>query len=561
VHKLTFPENTHTRALLLLFAVSIVILFVIGNRGATRGFFYEDDFDNLANARGAEAPDFLVALIKPMVSPDSAFRPVATFYYYVMGRTAALHFAPYIYVIQAIHLGNFLSVWLLARTLGANPLGACAGAMLFVFHSAMFHIYWRPMYVFDLLCATFVLLTVLTYRRGSIFPSLIFFWLALKSKELAIFLPLILIAYEWFFEQRRWRRVAPFLATSAVFGIWALVYNAGRNNDYSLRFAPAPVWTCTRFYAEKLVSGPAWIGLAALACIFLFARNRLVRIGLVTFFSMMLVMLALPGRMAPAYLYTAWIGLAIAMSAVTRPAWAALFFVVWIPWNYRQLRIERRAELAAADERRGWFEAAQEFVKAHPAVDAFVYQNRPETMGNFGIPGALRCLRPPGAAITVADAESPGHFAAMEHPNLVVIAWNPVLRKATLIARAPDVAYIELNDMTPLWQLGEGWMGNDYHFRWMAPHAAARLVRPASASAFEVVTGLPPNFERASRLTVSLDHQPIGTTSVDRAGLKAYRFEIPKGSAGTVDVEMDVSPPIQGGTTLLGLPITSFGFK
>src|SRR5579862_473406 len=152
VRRLISLHNTPTRPLLLLFAVSVCILFLIGNRGAYQGFFYEDDFDTLANAREVEPSYLLFALMKPMTSPDSVFRPVPELYYYVMARAAAFHFQPYVTVIQALHLINILLVWLLARSLGAARLGAGAAAVLFGFHAAMLNIYWRPMYVFDLVC-------------------------------------------------------------------------------------------------------------------------------------------------------------------------------------------------------------------------------------------------------------------------------------------------------------------------------------------------------------------------------------------------------------------------
>src|SRR5262249_17844235 len=154
-------------------------------------------------------------------------------------------------------------------------------------------------------------------------------------------------------------------------GIWALVYNSGRNNDYSLRFTLSAIWTCVQFYASKLVLAPAWIGIAAIVLIALFAGNRLVRIGLIMFFSLMAVLFVLPGRFYPAYLYTAFIGLAIAISAVTRPLWLAIFFAFWIPWNYRQLRIDRGTELAAAEERKRWATPVAAFVRSHPEIDTF----------------------------------------------------------------------------------------------------------------------------------------------------------------------------------------------
>src|SRR5581483_889007 len=103
-------------------------------------------------------------------------------------------------------------------------------------------IYWRPMYVFDLVCATCVLATLLAFAHGRLIVSLVFFWLALKSKEIAIFLPFALLAIRAIEPRPKGAaganllRTLPFFAISALFGISALLHNSTRDNDYSLRF-------------------------------------------------------------------------------------------------------------------------------------------------------------------------------------------------------------------------------------------------------------------------------------------------------------------------------------
>ncbi len=99
---------------------------------------------------------------------------------------------------------------MLVRALGAEPLGAAAATLLFAIHMALFKVHWEPMYVFDLVCGTCTLVCLLSYVRGRVILSLAFFWLALKAKEVAIMLPLVLAGYEWWFGGKRWKRLIPF---------------------------------------------------------------------------------------------------------------------------------------------------------------------------------------------------------------------------------------------------------------------------------------------------------------------------------------------------------------
>ena len=139
-----------------------------------------------------------------------------------MVRAARLRYAPYIAGIQLIHLLNVLLIWLLARALGAEIVGACAAALFYAFHAAAFDVYWKAMYAFDLLCATFTLASLWAYVRGRIVLSVVFFWLSIKSKEVTIFFPLVLAAYEMLLSGRglkdSWRRLLPFFAISAIVG-------------------------------------------------------------------------------------------------------------------------------------------------------------------------------------------------------------------------------------------------------------------------------------------------------------------------------------------------------
>ncbi len=544
-----------------------MFFFLVANRGAYKGFFTDDDFDHLANAREAEISYYGKVLLKPSLSGEETFRPVGHFFFYAMVRLFGVRFSPYITGIHVLHLLNVLLIWMLARALGASPWGACAAALLFAFHAAAYEVYWQPMYIFDLLCGTFVMASLLAYVRGRLILSLVMFWLALKAKEVAILLPVVLAAYEWWLGERRWKRLIPFFAISAILGVQALAMNTHRDNNYTLRFTLSAIWQCARFYAGQLVLAAEPYGFAGFAILALFLiPNRKVRFGIFTFVAFLSLMLVLPGRLFGAYLYVPLIGLALALSAVARPVWLALFFAVWIPWNYSQLRVYRKAELAAADERRAWYQPIANFASTHPEVDTFVYDGAPESLNPWGVNGALRDARP-NLPTRVFAADAPDLKNGLAEPHLAVLVWDQQFRRVHVLPRAADVPYIRLSLIPPLWQLGEGWIGTDPSFRWIGPHATARLLRPAAAKVFEIVVYVPPVYiERLhqGRLDVSLDHQLIGSGVLDKAEPTTFRFDVPPGKEGPVEVEFTVTPGLKdpnGSVIVYGAPVAAFGFR
>jgi hypothetical protein len=191
-------------------------------------------------------------LISPRFQPNN-FRPAAHFYFHLAGKYFGLDFAKYVIPIQAIHLLNVWLVWLLTRRFGASTLGASAACLFFGFHAALFDVFWKPMYVFDLLCATFCLLSLLFYTRRQFVLSFVAFWLAYKSKELGVMLPAVLAAYEFSFGKRRWLPLAPFFVASLSFGLQGLLLNPNVDNPYTFRFTWRALSTTSRFYSSNVL--------------------------------------------------------------------------------------------------------------------------------------------------------------------------------------------------------------------------------------------------------------------------------------------------------------------
>jgi hypothetical protein len=369
----------------LLFVIAAV-LFLIANRASYKGYFMGDDLNTLSWAKSGEVPVFLYWLVTPQFHPLN-FRPVGAFYYRVLGGLFDLKYPPYVAVLHLFHLLNVTILYLILRRLKIPPVASAAGALIFMFHVATLEIYWKPMYVFDLLCATFCLLTLLLYIRGNWILGLVSFWLAYKSKEVAVMLPLVLAAYEWFEGEKNWKRLIPYFLISLNFGVQGLLLSPNKDNDYTLHFTPGTVWRSFTFYSAELFYLPY---LQVLTAILL--RDRRIYFGLVANIALLFPMLVLPGRQFSVYAYVPLIGVAIVAGALAAhtPRWILVtFFAAWFVFNYAMLRQKRKAILAAADANRAYVAAVSDFARDHPEIQVVGYDGSPADMHSWGVEGTV----------------------------------------------------------------------------------------------------------------------------------------------------------------------------
>jgi hypothetical protein len=541
---------------------AIMLLFLIANRGAYKGYFDSDDFNNLNFTQHIDTSEFIGDLFSARVFPNN-FRPAGHLFFHAMYRLAGLSFVPYIAAIHGLHLANLFFLWLVLRKLAFDHVASLAGTLFFAFQMAVFDAYWKPMYVFDLLCAAFCLLSFLAYLYDWLIPSLLAFLLAFRAKEVAVVLPVILTLYEFLLHKKRWKRLIPFFVISLAFGIQALLLNQSRNNDYSLRFSPAVIWTSIVFYASKLLLIP-YAGFAVLLLPFL-ARDRKVRFGVGVFCILLIPMLLLPGRLYSVYLYVPLIGLAIAMAAFTTGRIVivvAIFFAIWLPWNYANLRWNRRAELTAADARRIYVAELAKVVRQNPSVPAFYLIRAP--LSDNGVRDAIQLLRD-GLLPIVHDAEAFDAREALNARSLAVLEWNPQVRTLHTLTRlrgTEDSSYITMDPDTPVWQLEDGWQARNAKFRWTAPSASARLHRPANARQFELNANISPLYidtVKVSHVEVFLDGKSIGTREFTHSGWQIVHWDLASEPAGPVEVKFNTSPPYPSNPPL-GLAIGGFGF-
>jgi len=405
----------------LLFAL-LAGLVVLVNLRAYRGYFQSDELDNIGWAGLVPKLRYLEATLSPLFQANN-FRPVGHFFF----REAALHFGleywKYVAVIQALHLLNVWLVWLLARRLGAPPLAAAGGALLFAFHMALFDVFWKPMYVFDLLCAAFCLMSLLLYARGRWVLSFAAFWLAYKAKELAVMLPFVLAAYEIWFGKRNWKPLVPFLLASLSFGLQGILLNPNVDNDYTFHFTGAALSRTFQFYSAKVFLRPYLYLLLPVGV--LAARNRRAWFGLAAMVLFFVPLLFLPGRMFNAYCYVPFIGLAIAFSGIAPLGkWipAAVFLLAFAPLDAHVLATERSLTMRQAAATRNWLAAIVEFSRAHPAIDGAVYRGLPPGYSQAGCEGALRYIYH-NYNLPVLRADDPQASALLSQRGVAELDW------------------------------------------------------------------------------------------------------------------------------------------
>ncbi len=556
------PESRNSALIVL----ALMLVFLGVNRTSYKGYFEPDDLDNIGWTQQADALTFAEGIAAPKFYQQN-FRPMGHFYYWVMGTLARLDYTPYLAVLQALHLVSVLVLWLLLRSLKFNPWPAALAALFFTCHMGLFDAYWKPMYVFDVLCGLFSLLCLLAYVRRRWVLSFLCLWLAYKSKELAVMLPVVLAWYEWRIGERNWRRLIPYFAVSLLFGVQALLIDPNPDADYRFHLSPQALATTVRFYSTRLGLAP-YAGLALLTLPFL-ARDRRATWGIVAMVALLMPLLFLPGRLYGAYLYVPLIGAAIAIAGLASRSRTALvtvacLYLVWIPVNYAALRSNRSDCLAGATENRQYVTELARLQDRSPDLRVFLYDGLPDAMRPWGVKGALRVLFHDEVEMT--SIEETNLAEKLGGKPVAMLTWDPRQHRLLAAARGKDASYIDVALSGPVWQLTSGWYPREGGFRWTRPKATAQLARPAEARAFEVAVNVA-DLQLATvghpRLQVILDGVALEPREFTKSGWQTASWPIAAEERSLSRVELVTTPEYRppGDSRVLGMAIGAFGFK
>jgi hypothetical protein len=406
---------------------------------------------------------------------------------------------------------------------------------------AVLDAYWKPQFVFDVLCATFSLACMLLYLRKKWVLSFVCFWLAYKSKELAVMLPAVLACYEFWLGERRWKRLVPFVLVSLSFALQAVSVNQRNrgHTPYELQFTPHALWTTVSFYASKVLMA-RYAGLALVA-LPLVVRSRQLYFGLATLALFLAPVLWLPERMLAVYLYLPLAGLAIAFAALAakdRYGLAFLFLSFWLPWNYFHSASVRRQELALAQESRAYVAGVREFMSRSPGTREFLFEGWPRSMGSSGVRGAISYLAKDPPVVGCADGDD---FEAILPHSPPLLIWNAAARKLTIdlaSPNAPIAPYLDLFESGSIRQLETGWLWRNAEGRRMGTRATARLLRPPGAQMFQVTA----TADAPARLTLLVDGIPLGAREF--SGRQTQQWDVAPGPARAAKVELRSDQPV-----------------
>jgi hypothetical protein len=545
---------------------SLVIAFGFTFQGAYRGYFQDDEIDTLSWAPDLSSGEYAKAFVTPLYLENN-FRPVGHWYFHEFGKLFGLSFSPYIVSIQVFHLLNIGLVWLICRRLGAPEGGAFAGAMFFAFHAAIFEIYWKPMYVYDELCTTFCLISFLAWLRNRWLVSFVAFWLAYKSKELAVMLPFVFILYEYTLGKRRWKVLLPFVLVSLSFGLQGLVENHRQGQAYSFAFTPSSLLSTGAFYATKLSAAPL---LAIVVAIGLLLLDRRSWFGLAIMLLFSIPLLLLPGRLFAAYCYLPLAGVALAVAVIAgRYRWRFVLggVLIWAAVNAALVRRESRATLAADQENKNYVTALAKLAAASPGLHDFVWDGSPSQFEIWGIHGAIRYLWR-RMDFRLISADDPSAADALARPGAVLLAWRAPDKALLTIGGGNQPAaspFISMASSQGWFQLDSGWYMREDAGRWIKPVATARLRRPDGASTFELKFFIAADRLRKvgpTQVAIKLDGELSASQVFSAEGFQTIRFAVPAGRPGPVRVELNVTPPYAPGNDArsLGVIVMSLGF-
>jgi hypothetical protein len=166
--------------------------------------FAADDMENMVRCW---RPAPLRLLLDALLPWHGAFRPMGGLFYLPLHHFFGLNPVPYHAVLLAILLGNLYLMHRFALRTGCGELQAALATLLVAYHAGLSMLYYSTAFIYDVLCFSFYMGAFLCYSRvrargrllrgGETALVMGLYLCALASKEMALTLPIVLLAYEW----------------------------------------------------------------------------------------------------------------------------------------------------------------------------------------------------------------------------------------------------------------------------------------------------------------------------------------------------------------------------
>src|SRR6516165_11124790 len=213
--------------------------------------------DEMMNLYGHWQPPLWKTMFADLHFWSKTVRPMGAIYYLPAYRLFGLNPVPFSAVRCVILLVNTLVFFQLANAILRSWWAATLAAFPIAYQATIGNLHYDGAFIYDVLCGAFYFVALLYYlhcrRRGGrggltigqIALFLVFYVCALDSKEMAVSLPVLVLAYELLFHGRR-AKVAAALAAGAVTLVFILGKTIGPGTLTTMD-AYKPVFTWERF--------------------------------------------------------------------------------------------------------------------------------------------------------------------------------------------------------------------------------------------------------------------------------------------------------------------------
>jgi hypothetical protein len=270
-------------------------------------------------------------------------RPMGAVFYRAIFAVAGFHPLPFHVALLGLGVCNIALCFWFVRLVSHSDRTAALATLLFAFHTRLMEVWFRTGVVYDALCFTFLYAGACLYigarqegrqlGAGRIAAILACYLCALDAKEMAVFLPVLLLSYEFILNTANRKSLVPSRAAGliAVLALMIVPYAIGKlhgpgamanNPDYRPEFSYARYANTWSVYLEHLfvrdTPVPEWTGMiivGALAAGALALRSRLL-----IFAWSVIVFGLLPVSFAPArgafVMFISWPGWVIYAAAL-----------------------------------------------------------------------------------------------------------------------------------------------------------------------------------------------------------------------------------------------------
>jgi hypothetical protein len=385
-------------------------------------YFWLDDFNNLYWVQRETGWSMLWHNINPA---SIFYRPFGMLVYWLSLHIFQLHATLYHALAWGVHITNVILVYFLLSRIVESRFGAAAGTLLFAFRANFADIYWSFGFIFELLAAMLMFAVLMIHSRErwsyrNIVAILVLTTFAVKSKEMAITLPAVLLLYDICHRRRFDRRMMVELLGLTLIAVWFTKLTISTSGATAadqpyymdlkvLTFGRGYGWYFDRLYETRLRWG-AWMIISTILFLWMLYKRETRGIFFLGYtFLALLPVIFLVNHRGQFYWYIPFFGVAglvaVGTDAIARrverwtptaaPTIAAIAFALLASWHY--FRESAAAESALSYQRSTSAESA-----------AFIHQ--------------LQQLPPPNTSETIYYRGFPPNFNSITLESATQVA-------------------------------------------------------------------------------------------------------------------------------------------